>query len=469
VSFTGGGDVVIPVGSGSGIAGIPYPSTITVSALVGQVLRSVTLNGLTHTYTPDIEMALVAPDGSKVLLLSYNGCCTVQNINLVLKDGAPNLPDALGPVDNVSSTYRTTLYTAYWDGGAVGNAGAFNALLSSFTGDFNGDWKLYVYDNYAPSDGGNLGSWGLTFGNDVTAGARGGNGGSGGAGGKGGNAGTVGAGAAGLTGGQGGAGGDAGAAGNGADGAAGVNGYVNPPTLPAGDRNGTAGTGGGNGGDGGDGGAGGANGANGAGATSGNTGATGAGSAGGDGGRGGDGGSGWDASLLDDGSAGGNAGAGGSGGNGGKAGVGSATTKAGNGGSGGDAGVAGGGAQGAAGVDGSDGGWVTVGASNQQGVWGSSNLAATPYTVSTRAFNYDGSLGAAVNWETGAQVIARSVQEHLSLAFQATEGPAVDHPVPIALEFGAPGGRVLGVDASPALGTFLRVRGQELEFPRLKL
>jgi len=39
-------------------------------------------------------------------------------------------------------------------------------------------------------------------------------------------------------------------------------------------------------------------------------------------------------------------------------------------------------------------------------VWGSSNLSATPYTVSTRAFNYDGSLGAAVNWATGAQVIA---------------------------------------------------------------
>ena len=71
--------------------------------------------------------------------------------------------------------------------------------------------------------------------------------------------------------------------------------------------------------------------------------------------------------------------------------------------------------------------------------------------------------------QSGAQVIARSVQEHLGLAFQTTEGPAVDHPVPIALEFGAPSGRVLGVDASTALSTFLCVRGQELEFPRLKL
>ena len=71
--------------------------------------------------------------------------------------------------------------------------------------------------------------------------------------------------------------------------------------------------------------------------------------------------------------------------------------------------------------------------------------------------------------QSGAQVIPRTVQKDLGLAFQTTEGPAVDHPIPIALEFGAPGGRVLGMDASAALRAFLRVRGQELEFSCLKL
>jgi hypothetical protein len=66
-------------------------------------------------------------------------------------------------------------------------------------------------------------------------------------------------------------------------------------------------------------------------------------------------------------------------------------------------------------------------------------------------------------------VIPRTIQKDLGLALQSTESPAVDHPIPIALEFGAPGGWVLGVDTSATLGAFLRVRGQELEFSCLKL
>jgi hypothetical protein len=66
--------------------------------------------------------------------------------------------------------------------------------------------------------------------------------------------------------------------------------------------------------------------------------------------------------------------------------------------------------------------------------------------------------------EPRAEVVPGAVQEHLGLVFQPAEGAAVDHPVAVALELGAPGGRRLGVDAPAAVAAELGVRGEELAF-----
>ena len=57
----------------------------------------------------------------------------------------------------------------------------------------------------------------------------------------------------------------------------------------------------------------------------------------------------------------------------------------------------------------------------------------------------------------------------MCFVLEAAERSTVNHPVAVALEFRAPGGRILRVDPAAAFGTFLRVRSQELEFPGLKL
>src|SRR5262249_51944476 len=53
----------------------PYPSTISVTGLSGQVITdlNVTIKGLTHTQVQDIDMLLVAPDGTNIVLMSDNG------------------------------------------------------------------------------------------------------------------------------------------------------------------------------------------------------------------------------------------------------------------------------------------------------------------------------------------------------------------------------------------------------------
>ena len=56
---------------------------------------TVTLNGLTHTFPHDINVLLVSPAGSNVLLMSHTGGGhAVTNITLTFDDTAANaLPD----------------------------------------------------------------------------------------------------------------------------------------------------------------------------------------------------------------------------------------------------------------------------------------------------------------------------------------------------------------------------------------
>ena len=52
----------------------PYPSTINVSGVTGRVSKvTVALNGLTHTFPQDVNVLLVSPGGSNVLLMSHTG------------------------------------------------------------------------------------------------------------------------------------------------------------------------------------------------------------------------------------------------------------------------------------------------------------------------------------------------------------------------------------------------------------
>jgi subtilisin-like proprotein convertase family protein len=143
----------------------PYPSTINVSGLVGNVAKvKVTLNGFTHRFPDDVDLLLVGPAGQKMILMSdAGGGNSVTNLTLTFDDAAADsLPDN-ARIDPV--TYKPSNYDAVTDpfpGGAP--AGPYAAALSVFNNTSpNGTWSLYVVDD-SPSDSGAIqGGWSLTI------------------------------------------------------------------------------------------------------------------------------------------------------------------------------------------------------------------------------------------------------------------------------------------------------------------
>lgn len=143
----------------------PYPSTITVAGVTNSIFRMrVTLLGLSHSYSDDLDVLLVGPDGRATLLMSdVGGEFTMNNVTLTFDDGATN---ALGDFNSVlTGTYRPTNFGFETDGfAAPAPVGPYATNLSMFNGtDPNGTWSLYIMDD-ADKDSGLLsGGWRLSF------------------------------------------------------------------------------------------------------------------------------------------------------------------------------------------------------------------------------------------------------------------------------------------------------------------
>ena len=141
-----------------------YPSTIPVSGITGtDTVTSVrvALNGFSHTNPDDVDIFLVAPDGSiSVLLSDAGGTHPVTDVDLVFDDAAAiDIPDT--PVTPLTSgSYRPANYLP---GEALppGAAGVIGTSLTALgaTGT-TGDWKLYVTDD-AGGNSGSITSWKL--------------------------------------------------------------------------------------------------------------------------------------------------------------------------------------------------------------------------------------------------------------------------------------------------------------------
>ncbi|MFC4263562.1 choice-of-anchor J domain-containing protein [Ferruginibacter yonginensis] len=147
----------------------PYPSSISVTGIptTGLQVASVQLNGVSHTFASDLDLVLVAPNGTTVILMSdAAGANDFINANLVFRDGFPTIP-SVNPIP--SGTYGCT-NTAGGDNfpapgpGTVNNV---NPVLSAFTGNFNGTWSLYGVDQFA-GDFGQITSWSITFAPAIT-------------------------------------------------------------------------------------------------------------------------------------------------------------------------------------------------------------------------------------------------------------------------------------------------------------
>jgi uncharacterized repeat protein (TIGR02543 family) len=157
--------------------GTPYPSTITVSGLVGRITKvTAKLSNLNHEFAEDIDILLVGPGDQKVLLVSDVGADgDLLSVTLVLDDAATvSLPGA-GRI--TSGTFRPTNLR---DSNTLGTSDEFPApapappygtALSRFNGtNPNGEWRLFVKDDSRLSAGSLAGGWCLTITTDAPEG-----------------------------------------------------------------------------------------------------------------------------------------------------------------------------------------------------------------------------------------------------------------------------------------------------------
>ncbi len=159
--FQNSGVITVPA-TGSGPAqSNPYPSTIAVSGLSGNVVDvNVTLSGITHTFPDDIDALLVGPFGQNVVLMADSGgSLDVNSVNLTFDDAASSsLSDS---TLIASGTYKPTNHGTF-NGTSPAPAGPYGSALSILNGtNPNGTWGLYVYDDNSADTGSISGGWSL--------------------------------------------------------------------------------------------------------------------------------------------------------------------------------------------------------------------------------------------------------------------------------------------------------------------
>jgi subtilisin-like proprotein convertase family protein len=162
-TFDQSGPITIPL---SGVAN-PYPSEIVVAGMPPTLLRvTVTLVGMNHTFTDDLDVLLVGPGGEATILMSdVGGGTDLVDVTLTFDmDASESLPDS---TQVISGTYLPTNFDA---GGAVDTfaapapAGPYVATLDVFTGvDPNGAWSLFVVDDLGGDQGSIAGGWSITI------------------------------------------------------------------------------------------------------------------------------------------------------------------------------------------------------------------------------------------------------------------------------------------------------------------
>ncbi|MDD4891382.1 MAG: hypothetical protein PHU85_15785, partial [Phycisphaerae bacterium] len=156
-----------PITINDGVAATPYPSTVAVSGVVGNVSHvTVTLSGLSHTFTADLGVELSGPTGANTLVMyQAGGGNPVVGANLTFDDDAGG--SAPSPI--VSGTYQPSVNAYPTDHGVNGGAmfGPAPApsgvhLLSNFDGlNPNGTWNLWVADLWASNTGAIAGGFSL--------------------------------------------------------------------------------------------------------------------------------------------------------------------------------------------------------------------------------------------------------------------------------------------------------------------
>jgi subtilisin-like proprotein convertase family protein len=149
-------------------AASPYPSTIDVTGLTGVLSKvTVTLTGLTHQLSRDVDVLLVTPNGTAIILMSDSGTADVNNATLVFDDVGAVISST---AQLVSGTYKPTnnfdtdvsAFEVFPDPAPPEPYIQSSALLSSLNGySPNGQWKLFIVDDASLNSGTLSGGWSL--------------------------------------------------------------------------------------------------------------------------------------------------------------------------------------------------------------------------------------------------------------------------------------------------------------------
>jgi len=146
---------------------VPYPSTITVSGLTAAVHKvTVTLNNVSHGDPDDLQVLLVAPNGTHVMLFS-DGPTSPPMVDVILTfdDAAAQPVPDFGAIANGS--YKPANYGSVPDilpapAPPGPHFPGFPELSAFNHGDPNGEWRLFVYDE-EPEAGGWIDGWSMTI------------------------------------------------------------------------------------------------------------------------------------------------------------------------------------------------------------------------------------------------------------------------------------------------------------------
>jgi subtilisin-like proprotein convertase family protein len=125
---------------------------------------TVTLSNVWHTWPADIDILLVGPTGTNVVLMADAGYHVgLSGVTLTFDDSAAtNLSDTNAII---AGTYRPTSYETIgntWTAPAPGSP--WGTKLAGLNGaDPNGVWKLFVYDDAAGDQGAISNGWLIAF------------------------------------------------------------------------------------------------------------------------------------------------------------------------------------------------------------------------------------------------------------------------------------------------------------------
>lgn len=165
----------------------PYPSSINVSGLTGNIPATpgsvkVTLCNFSHTFPDDVGIVLVGPTNAALLIQNGAGeTADMVNVTYTLSDtGATALPDATAWINGIykpTSYYTGDNFPAPGPGTTYVNPGPAGGVMGNFSSTFggtnpNGTWSLYVVD-FVTNKAGSIGcGWSLEINSSTTAGSR---------------------------------------------------------------------------------------------------------------------------------------------------------------------------------------------------------------------------------------------------------------------------------------------------------